>query len=229
MPAIEFLRANLGLQRFYTLEPISPNYGALFGIASINHNYLPVPELWVQHIQSKLDRTWTDAVVFNGDPTRNSPEELKKNLVAYEELGVKYVVTAVYQDPLADVPDVKLVYQSAVMKIFELPRPRPYFEDSSGSCAIDVKERRLAIVRCDAPSALVRRELFYPGWTATVNGAETPIGARDGIFQVVALPQGSSEVRFRYAPPHINWAWLAAFLGLAALVTPRFLLFRKHQ
>lgn len=38
VPAIHFLQHHLGHERFYTLGPIQPNYGAYFGIASINHN-----------------------------------------------------------------------------------------------------------------------------------------------------------------------------------------------
>jgi len=85
-------------------------------------------------------------------------------------------------------------------------------------------------VECDQPATLVRRELYFPGWTATVNGAPAAITARDEIFQAVQLPKGTSEVRFRYAPPHIGWAWLAMWLGLAALAAASLPLFRrKHQ
>jgi hypothetical protein len=167
--------------------------------------------------------------VFNGEPPRNSPAQLKANLHAYEELGVKYVVTHPHQDPLAGVAGVKLAYADPILRIFELPRPSPYFEDAAGRCRIEVRERTSATAQCDAPSSLLRRELFYPGWTATVNGVESPITASDGVFQAIALPQGSSEVRFRYAPPHIGWAWLAAALGLAALAAPSLLLRRKDQ
>lgn len=221
MPAIEFLRSGLGLQRFYTTEPIAPNYGALFGIASINHNYLPVPDAWVEHVGRNLDKTWKEGVVFNGDPTRNSLLELRANLAAYEAVGVKYVVTRPEQNPFAGMEDVKLAYRDSVLDIFELPRPRAYLEDSAGRCVIEAKERRAATTRCDSPSTLVRRELFYPGWSATVNGVDTPVTVHDGVFQAIALPAGSSEIRFRYAPAYIGWAWLASALGLAALLWRR--------
>ena len=229
MEAITFLRENLGLQRFYTTGRIEANYGAYFGIASINHNYLPVPQSWVDHIQARLDRKWTDSTVFNGEPDRNSPDELRANLRNYEELGVKYVVTYPHQDPLAGVEGVKRVYSDPIIKIFELPNPRPYFEAVAGKCKVEAIERRAARLNCEAPGLLLRRELFFPGWTASINGAEAAISAHDRIFQAVSVPAGTSEVRFRYAPPHITWAWLAAFLGIAALATPLSLLRRKNQ
>ncbi|MBC8022865.1 MAG: hypothetical protein H7Y14_07080 [Burkholderiales bacterium] len=229
IPAVTFLRENLGLQRFYTLEPIAPNYGAFFGIASINHNYLPVPQLWVDHVQSRLDRKWTDAVVFNGmSPT--APGALRENLRAYEDLGVKYVVTNRHQDPLAGVDGVKRVYSDPIMRIFELPRPKPYFEDLSSRCKVEALGRTSVRATCDTPSTLVRRELYFPGWSAAVNGGEASVAPHDQIFQAVAVPQGTSEVRFRYAPPHIGWAWLAMWIAVIALATPPSLLLRrKHQ
>ena len=229
-PAIEFLRANLGLQRFFTFGPIEPNYGAYFGIASINHNYLPVPESWVQHVRTRLDRKWTDYTVFNGDPGRNSPEEFRANLRAFENLGVKYVVTDLHSISAEELPGVARVYDDALLKIFQLPNPAPYFEAVDAGCKVQPLERRKVRVECDQPATLVRRELYFPGWTATVNGAPAAITARDEIFQAVQLPKGTSEVRFRYAPPHIGWAWLAMWLGLAALAAASLPLFRrKHQ
>jgi hypothetical protein len=219
MAVVDYLRDNLGLQRFFTFEPIQPNYGAFFGIASINHNYLPVPQSWVDHVRTRLDRRWgSDAVVFNG-VAASARDEFRANLAAYEEVGVKYVLLHAHQDFADGLPGVKQVYADGAMKIFQLPNWRPYFE-AEGSCEVQALERRHARVRCDSPTSLLRRELFFPGWTATVNGAEARIEARDRIFQSVSLPAGVSEVRFRYAPPGIGWAWLAMGFGLAALVVP---------
>jgi hypothetical protein len=229
MEAIDFLRRNLGLQRFYTFEPIQPNYGAYFGIASINHNYLPVPESWVRHVHSHLDRKWTDYTVFNGDPSRNSPGEFRANVAAFEDVGVKYVVTHRHSPHAEGLPGVRRVYEDSILAIFELRDPKPYFE-APRECRLRPAGRRAVQADCTVPATLVRRELYFPGWSATVNGRDARIEARHGIFQSVSLPAGLSEVDFRYAPPNIGWAWAAMWLGLAALVMPSLLLLRrKHQ
>jgi hypothetical protein len=106
MAAIGFLRRNLGLERFYTLGPIAPNYGAYFGIASINHNYIPVPRLWVDWVIARLDRG-IDPVLFIGyrrsDPNQPSvAQELRRNLASYEEVGVKYVVAPAGGNPFIE-------------------------------------------------------------------------------------------------------------------------------
>ena len=222
IPAIHFLRNNLGLSRFYTLGPIEPNYGAFFRVASINHNYLPVSRRWVEFVRAHLDRH-ANPVVFNGSYRREPGEppqsdELRRNLAAYQWVGVKYVVTYPDADPLSGVAGVRRVYRDGVLAIHELPDPAPYFE--SPRCAVEAVDRGSAVVKCPSGGVLVRRELYFPGWRATVNGVESQITMHRELFQEIALPAGRSEVRFSYAPPHIGWAWLAAAVGLLALAFP---------
>lgn len=216
-PAIEFLQTNLGLQRFYTLGPIQPNYGAYYGIASINHNYLPTSARWVTWVQSNLDRA-ADGAVFNGNYGRaagapSQAEELRRNLAAYEWAGVKYVVARAGDDPFGVSPKPRIAYSDTIMTIYQLPDPKPYFEAIAGRCVIDARTRTHATLGCDAPATIVRRELFHSGWTAVVDGREVPIAEHRNLFQAISVPAGAREVEFRYSPPGIGWAWLAAAIG----------------
>jgi hypothetical protein len=220
LPALQFLTENIGLQRFYTLGPIQANYGAYFGIASINHNYLPVSRKWVDWIRANLDAT-ADAVAWNGTYRRpkdvpSQADELRSRLPAYQWVGVKYVVARGHDEPLTGVAGVRLAYRDALMSIYELPRPAPYFESLGGHCRITATDRALASVDCAQDDVLVRRELHFPGWTAKAGGRDAPIAEHRGLFQAVALPAGRTEVRFDYAPPHVGWAWLASLLGVLA-------------
>ena len=98
LDGVGFLRDHLGLQRFATLGPIAPNYGAWFGIAGINHNDLPMPSAWSAYVRDHLDRNAT-STIFNGinreDPGGPSAvEELIANRAGYASSGVRYVVAA---------------------------------------------------------------------------------------------------------------------------------------
>ena len=228
LPAIAFLRENLGLQRFFSLGPINANYGAYFGIASINHNYLPLSQRWGQYVKARLDTANDDVTVFDGRRSGgpdNAAEQLRRNVPAYEEVGVKYVVVSGNEDPFGvlrgapDAPPVKRVYADVVMGIYELPDPKPYFGIAGPACEVLPADRTRVSVRCEGASTLIRRELFHPGWTATVNGRAAEISEHEGLFQALALPAGASEVRFSFAPPHVAWAWLAAAIAAAALAT----------
>jgi len=103
------------------------------------------------------------------------------------------------------------------MDIFMLPGAKPYFDSARGHCKLDAADRDVLFADCSAPDRVFRRELFYPGWTATREGRDLPMVEHLDLYQAVDLPAGKSEVRFSYAPPHVGWAWLASLLGIAAL------------
>jgi hypothetical protein len=50
------------------------------------------------------------------------------------------------------------------------------------------------------PGWLVLTDLWYPGWTCTIDGQETPIRMVDFLFRAVELPPGAHQVEFRFLP-----------------------------
>lgn len=229
LPAVTFLQQNLRLSRFYTMGALAPNYGAFFGIASVNHNSMPVPQRWVDYIRQHLD-PGADSTTFNGSyppplPWGESrPEALRRRLTAYSDIGVRYVVTPPDSDPFIDPagsgsvnPHPALVYRDPVVSIYELLNVAPYFQAPGGECELKFSERLAVHARCSLPAKLVRRELYYPGWRADVNGHNVRLQARDSLFQELDLPAGESLVRFSYAPPGFGYAVFIFLLGAAGL------------
>jgi len=64
-------------------------------------------------------------------------------------------------------------------------------------------------------ATLVVSENFYPGWTATVDGAEAPIGRADYVITGVALPAGAKSVALRFDNPNNDTGRLITLLALA--------------
>ncbi len=58
-------------------------------------------------------------------------------------------------------------------------------------------------VRAGSRGLLVLSEVDFPGWQATVNGAESPIHKVDGLLRGVIVSGGESRIVFRYAPSSI--------------------------
>jgi hypothetical protein len=108
------------------------------------------------------------------------------------------------------------VYRGAVADIYKLPHPAPYFEAQGGVCDLSPQSRESVRASCKAPAVLIRRELFYPGWRAYVNGKPAHIRA-DSIFEAIDLPAGESRISFAYSPTHIGWAYAAMITGLVAI------------
>ncbi|MCB9139383.1 MAG: hypothetical protein H6642_13635 [Caldilineaceae bacterium] len=75
-------------------------------------------------------------------------------------------------------------------------------------------------VNADAPGLLVMSETWYPGWRATVNGAEMPVLRVNGAQRAVAVAAGESLVTLRFAPQSWRVGLLLFGVGivLAALL-----------
>lgn len=211
---VQFLQANLEYQRFFTIAPIQPNYGSMFGIASINNNDLPVPTLWANYVRDDLNSGNGDPVNFTGtylyDLKKSTPaDEFIKNIQAYRNIGVKYIVTGpgVLTEHMIDEAGLVEVYNQNTVLIYEVSGVKPYFQVSG--CSINEKSRDELVVSCPRATTLLRRELYYPGWQVTVNGEIKEIALSDKLFQQVALPSGESTVRFNYRPPNITLSWIA--------------------
>ncbi|WP_198390088.1 hypothetical protein [Burkholderia ubonensis] len=222
LAGVRFLQANLGMQRFVTLGPVQPNYGSYFGIASINHNDLPIPRAWTEFVASKLDVN-APSVLFTGssraDPAGpSSQDSLLKNLPNYLAVGTRYVLAPI-SAPLPEEAKARGIREVAAdtnMRIYELGKPRPYFD--APACSLNAATRGEVLANCTQRTTLTRLELYMPGWRAFVNGQETAISQVDEIFQRIDVPAGKSNVRFVFRPPHIEWAFLAWAIGLLIML-----------
>jgi hypothetical protein len=99
---IAYLRAHLGLNRFYSLRPFGPDYPAGDELAALNDNQLPVSRGWSHYITSRLNAE-SDAIMFVGWWTpqgmAGGVAALRRNLANYEASGVKYIIADPGTDP----------------------------------------------------------------------------------------------------------------------------------
>jgi hypothetical protein len=70
-------------------------------------------------------------------------------------------------------------------------------------------------VRADSPALLVFGQNGTPEWHATVNGQAARIRNANYAFQAVEIPQGASEVTFRYTPPGLR---VGLYISIAAVL-----------
>jgi hypothetical protein len=129
---VQYLQSHLGLQRFYTLGPIQPNYGSAFGLAELNYNDLPIAKSAAQYVHDRLD-PYADQIIFNGNFPRpkgvpSSADELRARLAAYEAAGVAYVVTTSGENPFLRLYSTKVIPRGN--------RPAPLFAGQSLSLEI---------------------------------------------------------------------------------------------
>jgi hypothetical protein len=218
---VAFLRAHLHGQRFANLGPIMPNYGTYFGLDEVDVNDIPEATRYTNFITQHLAPNesplrYTGLYVLNAKgPT--PAQEIAQHLSSYEAIGVRYVVAYAGTNPLAGVPGVRQAFDDGFIAIYSLPHPAPLFSTASSACSVHRQGFGQALVRCPASTHLTWRELFFPGWSATVNGKAAPIAHAGPLFQSVALPAGSSVVRFSYAPPELDLGIAGTLLGAGVL------------
>ncbi|MEA3459345.1 MAG: YfhO family protein, partial [Chloroflexota bacterium] len=80
--------------------------------------------------------------------------------------------------------------------------------------------------RLGAPGLLVLSEVTYPGWRVYVNGRQAKLYEADGILRAVLLPEGESQVEFRYQP--ISFYAGAALSALTVLSVLGYAIFKRR-
>ncbi len=226
--SVTALQSRINLDRAYALGAFSGPYWASRRIASINYIQLPAPETWVDYIREHL-YVDADAQLFRGTGP-GQMQAFATNMPAYEELGVHYLsVPAGTSLPAMAGQQMQLVAHDAVLDIWALPHPAPYAE--AQDCVLKLATWQQMDADCAGPSTLLRRELFYPGWHASVNGHAVPLTMANDIFQQIPLPAGHSSIHFSYLPTHMRAACAVALAALmlwlgAAIMEARRLIVR---
>jgi Bacterial membrane protein YfhO len=70
----------------------------------------------------------------------------------------------------------------------------------------------------DHPGYLVLTDTWFPGWTAHVDGRESPVERADHAFRAVKLEPGRHTVEFRYDPGSVRLGLALSVLALLAIV-----------
>jgi hypothetical protein len=135
-------------------------------------------------------------------------------------LGVRYFLST-EQGPLftrlSSSPRYRLLEpHDSVYKVFEFVDAQPAFawENRDPDRATNLREwlpeRRAFALRSAAGGRFRLSEQFYPGWHATIDGAEAAIDRCHEAFQCITVPPGAHSVEFSYR---------SRLLGLGALVS----------
>ena len=161
---VTFLQRHLGLQRFYTLGPIEPNYGSYFAVAELGVDDFP-PKSYAGYVHHRLD----PAAPFVGFRTPAAPSaerELMLHLVSYGLAGVRYVLAPAGQRLPTRRHGLRLVDRTRTTWIYEITHAAPFM--TAAGCRVT----RSSAIRCPRPgariarfAALTRQELRFRGGT----------------------------------------------------------------
>lgn len=219
---IEYLQTHQGEERYLDLRVLFPNWGSQFGLNSLSAIDLPFPKAFRTFIQDQLYpglKPSNEFLVKGGATGIEAQEsELATHFKAYEDASVRYLLapSSLVLQPQLVTLGLKPVFHDAIATIYEFPHPRAFF---TSTCAVTSSQDDQAVTQCTTSGgSLLRTELSMKGWTATVNGRSVPITTVNGVYQRIALPEGTATVRYSFLPPHEHLALLLGALALLFLV-----------
>lgn len=73
-------------------------------------------------------------------------------------------------------------------------------------------------VSSDKGGVVVFSEVYYPGWTATVDGREVELGRADYILRALNVAPGNHKVELTFKPQSVNTTETIAYIAYAVLV-----------
>lgn len=201
---------------------LSPNLSSIYKVQSVDGYGSIVNRNYSSYVKSSsIDPTHID-VIKPGDP-------------ALDTLGVKYVITGGrYEKELSADPTFRPLFRlpnKTLNRIFTVyenqdAKPRSYLLDKSnntiGSSTITKASENSVEIETTATSSarLILSDLFYPGWSVTVDKKPGIIN-KFSVFRSVDVPKGKHTVRFTYFPKIfiigavislLNWIYLIGFL-----------------
>jgi hypothetical protein len=141
-----------------------------------------------------------------------------------ESLGLFSVGTIVSDYPLeaAGLEERRLVQGVYIYRNPQV-RPRAWVQSEMGGGGVwrpvqswEWSPNRIAVV-AQGPGSLVFSEVFYPGWTAEIDGAPAAVGREDGILRAVSLTDGMHSIVLEFRPWRIGAGIAITLLTAASL------------
>lgn len=93
---------------------------------------------------------------------------------------------------------------------------KPSGEGSVKLTSYAANEARYEVVS-DKGGVVVFSEVYYPGWTATVDGSATDVARANYVLRAINVPAGKHEVVFSFNPESVRTTEAIAYVALAAL------------
>jgi len=78
-------------------------------------------------------------------------------------------------------------------------------------------------------SVLVLTDVFYPGWTVTVDGHSAPIDRVDYLLRGVPLSAGTHRIEFSYQPASFEAGWIISVVSTVAVIALALLGWRRRR
>jgi hypothetical protein len=138
--------------------------------------------------------------------------------------GVRFFITrdaGRFKAELESDPNFRLVGRREFAQVYEYLKASPPWRLYGGGDATPTRwepELREFQVSALAAGRFALAEQFYPGWEASIDGAEVEIQEWRGAFQAIGVPPGQHTIRFEYRPASVRIGAAISIFSLIAMV-----------
>ena len=73
-------------------------------------------------------------------------------------------------------------------------------------------------IESDCGGIVVFSEIYYPGWTATIDGEEAPLGRVNYLLRALNIKPGKHEVQLTFKPNSVNTTETIAYIAYGVLL-----------
>lgn len=128
-----------------------------------------------------------------------------------------------------------LRHEAVADKKFKEQLGEATLQDSTSTVTITAYEpNKLAYdVHSTKGGVIVFSEIYYPGWTATVDGQEVPMGRVNYVLRAINVKPGSHKVELAFFPKTVSTTETIAYAGygtlLALLLSVAFMEWKRRQ
>lgn len=95
-------------------------------------------------------------------------------------------------------------------------------KEQTGEATVNItsyKPNRLTYdVNSETGGIVVFSEVYYPGWTATIDGKPAEVGRADYILRALQMPAGNHKVELIFEPKSVNTTETIAYIAYAVLL-----------
>ena len=216
-----------GFRVFSPSDSFPQQTAALHGLELVNgidplqlqsiHRYLNLQDESGQQMDENYSVTFPPFQTGNPETDNRS---IKLDIQKFRILGVRYFLSAF---PLKH-EELKFVAQTPEGFLYEDPNyyPRAWVQESRQEVGADLIEipdiyrtPNKIIINTEGPGTLILSEVFYPGWSASIDGKPAEIFPREGIFRSIELPPGEHEIKFFFSPSQL---WIGLGVTVLSLV-----------
>lgn len=127
---------------------------------------------------------------------------------------------------------IDLRHEAVADKKFESQLGKAVAQDGNSLVSItSYKPNELSYdVKSDKGGVVVFSEIYYPGWTATVDGKSVEMGRVNYILRAINVPAGNHKVVLTFRPTTVKVTETIAYVGYALLVLILLLLvYREYK